>query len=90
MTVTSDVIARTTHDEDHEGRFIEPPSPRLYIAAAPAGRPGRLLCGGPTDLPDCDSTAYTTTIVTEINTKNCSLSIVLTATDQKPQKSLKR
>ena len=25
-----------------------------------------------------------------INTKNCSLSIVLTATDQKPQKSLKR
>ena len=24
-----------------------------------------------------------------INTKNCSLSIVLTATDQKPQKSLK-
>jgi len=26
----------------------------------------------------------------EINTKNCSLSIVLTATDQKPQKSLKR
>jgi len=27
---------------------------------------------------------------TVINTKNCSLSIVLTATDQKPQKSLKR
>jgi len=27
---------------------------------------------------------------TFINTKNCSLSIVLTATDQKPQKSLKR
>ena len=27
---------------------------------------------------------------TRINTKNCSLSIVLTATDQKPQKSLKR
>ena len=27
---------------------------------------------------------------TYINTKNCSLSIVLTATDQKPQKSLKR
>ena len=26
----------------------------------------------------------------QINTKNCSLSIVLTATDQKPQKSLKR
>jgi len=26
----------------------------------------------------------------DINTKNCSLSIVLTATDQKPQKSLKR
>jgi len=26
---------------------------------------------------------------TYINTKNCSLSIVLTATDQKPQKSLK-
>ena len=26
----------------------------------------------------------------EINTKNCSLSIVLTATDQNPQKSLKR
>ena len=25
-----------------------------------------------------------------INTKNCSLSLVLTATDQKPQKSLKR
>jgi len=25
-----------------------------------------------------------------INTKNCSLSIVLTATDQEPQKSLKR
>ena len=25
-----------------------------------------------------------------INTKNCGLSIVLTATDQKPQKSLKR
>ena len=25
-----------------------------------------------------------------INTKNCSVSIVLTATDQKPQKSLKR
>jgi len=29
-------------------------------------------------------------LVTIINTKNCSLSIVLTATDQKPQKSLKR
>jgi len=28
--------------------------------------------------------------VLPINTKNCSLSIVLTATDQKPQKSLKR
>jgi len=28
--------------------------------------------------------------VNKINTKNCSLSIVLTATDQKPQKSLKR
>ena len=26
----------------------------------------------------------------DINTKNCSLSIVLTATDQTPQKSLKR
>ena len=25
-----------------------------------------------------------------LNTKNCSLSIVLTATDQNPQKSLKR
>jgi len=30
------------------------------------------------------------TMVLIINTKNCSLSIVLTATDQKPQKSLKR
>ena len=29
-------------------------------------------------------------VLEEINTKNCSLSIVLTATDQKPQKSLKR
>jgi len=29
-------------------------------------------------------------VVNIINTKNCSLSIVLTATDQKPQKSLKR
>jgi len=29
-------------------------------------------------------------ILLKINTKNCSLSIVLTATDQKPQKSLKR
>jgi len=29
-------------------------------------------------------------IIIIINTKNCSLSIVLTATDQKPQKSLKR
>ena len=28
--------------------------------------------------------------IPKINTKNCSLSIVLTATDQKPQKSLKR
>jgi len=28
--------------------------------------------------------------IEHINTKNCSLSIVLTATDQKPQKSLKR
>jgi len=28
--------------------------------------------------------------VNKINTKNCSLSVVLTATDQKPQKSLKR
>ena len=28
--------------------------------------------------------------ITKINTKNCSLSIVLTATDQKPQESLKR
>jgi len=28
--------------------------------------------------------------IPDINTKNCSLSIVLTATDQKPQKSLKR
>jgi len=30
------------------------------------------------------------TFLRVINTKNCSLSIVLTATDQKPQKSLKR
>ena len=30
------------------------------------------------------------TVIKIINTKNCSLSIVLTATDQKPQKSLKR
>ena len=30
------------------------------------------------------------TTLSQINTKNCSLSIVLTATDQKPQKSLKR
>jgi len=29
-------------------------------------------------------------LISVINTKNCSLSIVLTATDQKPQKSLKR
>jgi len=29
-------------------------------------------------------------MIITINTKNCSLSIVLTATDQKPQKSLKR
>ena len=29
-------------------------------------------------------------LLKQINTKNCSLSIVLTATDQKPQKSLKR
>jgi len=29
-------------------------------------------------------------LLQNINTKNCSLSIVLTATDQKPQKSLKR
>jgi len=29
-------------------------------------------------------------LIISINTKNCSLSIVLTATDQKPQKSLKR
>ena len=29
-------------------------------------------------------------LLTNINTKNCSLSIVLTATDQQPQKSLKR
>jgi len=29
-------------------------------------------------------------LLPNINTKNCSLSIVLTATDQKPQKSLKR
>jgi len=29
-------------------------------------------------------------LIKDINTKNCSLSIVLTATDQKPQKSLKR
>jgi len=29
-------------------------------------------------------------LLSVINTKNCSLSIVLTATDQKPQKSLKR
>ena len=28
--------------------------------------------------------------ITVINTKNCSLSVVLTATDQKLQKSLKR
>ena len=34
------------------------------------------------------TTSYSTLI--EINIKNCSLSIVLTATDQKPQKSLKR
>ena len=30
------------------------------------------------------------TFLRVINTKNCSSSIVLTATDQKPQKSLKR
>jgi len=29
-------------------------------------------------------------LIIVINTKNCSLSIVLTATDQKPQKSVKR
>ena len=29
-------------------------------------------------------------LVLEINTKNCSLSIVLTATDQKPQKIIKK
>jgi len=29
-------------------------------------------------------------VIQLVNTKNCSLSIVLTATDQKPQKSLKR
>ena len=34
------------------------------------------------------TTSYSTLI--EINTKNCCLSIVLTETDQKPQKSLKR
>jgi len=30
------------------------------------------------------------TVIWNINTKNCSLSIMLMATDQKPQKSLKR
>ena len=39
----------------------------------------------PTSLQSDSQSAYTI-----INTKNCSLSIVLTATDQKPQKSLKR
>jgi len=33
---------------------------------------------------------YIFLVLLEINAKNCSLSIVLTATDQKPQKSLKR
>ena len=36
------------------------------------------------------SAIYSYVIIIVINTKNCSLSIVLTATDQKPQKSLKR
>jgi len=35
-------------------------------------------------------TNIVTMVIIIINTKNCSLSIVLTVTDQKPQKSLKR
>ena len=37
-----------------------------------------------------DSITNIVVVIIIINTKNCSLSIVLTATDQKPQKSLKR
>jgi len=37
-----------------------------------------------------DSIINIVVVIIIINTKNCSLSIVLTATDQKPQKSLKR
>jgi len=36
------------------------------------------------------SAIYSYVIIIVITTKNCSLSIALTATDQKPQKSLKR
>ena len=37
-----------------------------------------------------DGRTNTGPLLFAINTKNCSLSIVLTATDQNPQKSLKR
>ena len=42
--------------------------------------------------PSCDDVNVPTMTqrLSFINTKNCSLSVVLTATDQKPQKSLKR
>ena len=43
-----------------------------------------------TELPRKGANTEVTCFYLNINTKNCSLSIVLTATDQKPQKSLKR
>jgi len=39
---------------------------------------------------DCIRMAEVRAVLKKIITKNCSLSIVLTATDQKPQKSFKR